>query len=230
MTFAFESIGVNVIGYGNASRTAHGDRARITARRSDLLSERLDFLSELPQRNENRHPAIGDPGRLAHAFRRQRGDEDRDIGTDRFESQLEAPLEREHLALVMQRLLGQDHADNLDVFPQSRKGWLERYPVPVFDDAVSACAEADQHAAATQLIQGREMLGQRRRRARVGVDNAAAQGNAPGFAGQHRQHGKAVTAPRFRHPNRIDPSIVRSPHPRNALLPIEWPLPVETHR
>ena len=58
-------------------------------------------------------------------------------GAQRLETQSEAALQREHLALVMQRLLGEDYADNLNVLAQARQGRLEGHPVPVLDDAVA---------------------------------------------------------------------------------------------
>jgi hypothetical protein len=81
------------------------------------LSKGRHFGRQAWQRNHYWHPAIGNGRRLCHTFWGQGSDEDGNAAAYRRKAQLEAALETKELALILERLASQDHAQDLDILP-----------------------------------------------------------------------------------------------------------------
>src|SRR5262245_22659476 len=112
---------VNVARDGDAAWRTDGDTVRVASCLLDELPEFLNLTSKVLQWDEDRHPAISNARGLGHTFGRQGGDENRDAGTHRLEAQAKTALQIENLARILERLPGQNHADNLDILPQARE-------------------------------------------------------------------------------------------------------------
>src|SRR5262249_33548447 len=214
----------------DAARRTDDDTVRVA---SSLLHERPEFLnltSKVLQRNEDRHPAVGNTCGLCHTFGGQGSDKNRNTGSHWLEAQPKTTLQIENLARVLEGLPGQSHADNLDVLPQTRKRWLKGHAMPVLDDTIATGAKADNHASTGEFIEGSKVLGQCGWRAGIGIDNPRAEVNAPRFARQQRQYRKAVTPPGFCYPGGIDPGLIGQPYPGEGLIIVHRTLPVKTDR
>ncbi len=114
---------------------------------------------------------------------------------DGVEEQLEAALQLEDLAVVEDLLAAQDHVDDLDVFLRPLDRLLELLAVPVLDDAGARGAEADDHAAAAELVERRGGHREDRRRAAEHGRDAGAELDLLGRQGDLGEERELVAAP-----------------------------------
>jgi hypothetical protein len=120
---------------------------------------------------------------------------DRDVGARRGEAQLEAAVQLEELAVVLQRLVAHQGIEDFDHLTHPRQGGLELDAVKMLDDLDAAGAESGDHAATGDLVESGEVLRQGGRGARVDIDDAGGQADALGAIGGQRQQGEAVASP-----------------------------------
>src|SRR6266567_7812102 len=198
---------IDIVRDGDAARRTDDDTVRVASSLLDKLSEFLNLASKMFERDEHWHPAIGNAGGLCHTFGSQGGDENRNAGAYWLEAQPKTTLQIENLARVREGLPGQNHADNLDILPQARERWLKGHTAPMLDDTMPTGAQADDHPPAGEFIESGKVLGQRRWRPGVGIDNPRAELHALCLARHQRQHRKAVTPPGFCYPGGIDPGL-----------------------
>src|SRR5215510_1530924 len=153
---------VDIARDGDAARRTDDDTVRVTSSLLHELPEFLDFASKMLQRDEHRHPAVGNARGLCHTFRSQGRDKNRNAGTYRLEAQPKTTLQIKNLAGILEGLPGQNHADNLDILSQARERWLKGHTVPMLDDTIAAGAQANDHPPAGELVEGGKVLSQRR--------------------------------------------------------------------
>jgi hypothetical protein len=134
------------------------------------------------ERQEVRERAVAELGGQREHLAAQRRDDDRDR------------LRRRGLELEPARaaLAGEDRPQGLDRLAHPAQRLDERHPVPALDDDVRRRADAEDEAPAAGVLQRRRLLGQQRRPARVGVDDAGRQADALGDRRSHRQRREAV--------------------------------------
>ena len=173
-----------------------------------LADPGLAFL-EFGLRPVDRHPTIGRGGERAHALRGDGGDVDGDVLADGLEEELEAALELVDLAVVEDFFAADDHVDDVNVFPGALDRLGELLTMPVLDDAGARGAEADDHAAAAELVEGRE--GHREDRGRASEDrrDARAKLDRPGFEGGLGEERELVASPRFGGEDSFDADFLR---------------------
>src|SRR5208337_2105484 len=96
----------------------------------------------------------------------------------------------------------------------------------MLDHIRAAGAQADYHPPAAELIQGREMLRQRRGSARVGVHDRRPELDLPGMLGEYRKRRERVASPRLPAPNRMEPGLLGEFGALDERLEVELAQPI----
>src|SRR4030095_5226571 len=78
---------VDIARDGDTARRTDEDTVRVAASLLHELPEFLNLTSKVLQRDEDRHPAVGNARGLRHTFGGQGGDENRNTGADWLEAQ-----------------------------------------------------------------------------------------------------------------------------------------------
>src|SRR5262249_8492749 len=86
---------VDIARDGDAARRTDDDTVRVASSLLHELPEILDLASKMLERDEYRHPAIGNARGLCYAFGGQGGDENRNAGAYWLEAQPKTALQIE---------------------------------------------------------------------------------------------------------------------------------------
>ena len=174
--------------------------------------QRLEQGRGVRRVEHERQPAVGDLAHLLDGLRADGAEVDRDPLLDRLGEQLQRlrAVERHAVlaALVDQRLAGQHGADDLDVLARAADGPRERDAVPALGDLRARHAEPEPEAAVRQHVERRRGHRGRGRGARGDLEQARAERDPLGLAGEQPEHRDRVLPPRLRDPHGVQPELV----------------------
>ena len=174
---------------------------------------------------EDRDPAVADLGRHLDRFAPDRADEDRDLVALGVEVELQrlalaaGQRQRVVLALVVDRALaGDDLAHDFDVLAGAAPGLRVGDAVPALGDLRAGGAEAEDEAAARELVDRR--AGHRRRRRRTGghLEDRGAELDRRRLRGQPGEHADHVGAVGLGRPDRLEAGLLGGLHDLQGLL------------
>src|ERR1700676_5273422 len=97
----------------------------------------------------------------------------------------------------------------------------EFHAVEMFDDLRAAASEADNRSAIREFIERPEMLCERRRCARIDVDDRGGELNPAGLLRHGREQRERIVSPRFGDPDRMDSCGIGNFRPLDKTLEIE---------
>ena len=167
---------------------------------------------------EDRDPAVADLGRHLDRFAADRADEDRDLVALGVEVELQrlalAAGQRQLvvLALVVDRALaGDDLAHDFDVLAGAAPGLGVGHAVPALGDLRAGGAEAEEEAAAGELVDRRPGHRRRRRRARRDLEDRGAELDRRRLRRQPGEHADHVGAVGLGRPDRLEAGRSRPP-------------------
>jgi hypothetical protein len=154
-------------------------------------------------RPERRHPAVGHHADLADRLFLQRRHVDRNVGPVRLHLELE--VAQFHLARQFRRqpLAGPQGAQDADRVAQARQRLLVGNAVEVLDDDLTARAEAENHPAFRDLVEGCRAHRQQARRAAEDVGDPGRKLEALRGAGDLREQLELFVGPGLGNPDRI---------------------------
>src|SRR5512146_3199867 len=218
---------IRIAGHVNRARRLDRDGFGIAPGARRRGAKVRDRLLEPPQRYHHRQPSVGLLRGELDALAVERRDPDRNVLARRLEAKRKAALELGRLAVVVERLPGHQQVDDVHVLAHPGERRVEGDSVEMLDHLRSAGAEPDDHAAAAQFVERREVLRQRARRARVSVDDPGRQLDAFRMLCEQGERGKGVAAPRLGDPNRIYAGVVGGPRALDQPLEIRLALPID---
>src|SRR3954453_13652880 len=183
------------------------------ARRS--LLEQLLGVADVLGGEEQRHPAVGDLAGELGVLRPDRGDVDRDLLLHRRDRQLQGlarPVgqrQRVDLAVVLEPFPRERLAQDLDVLARALQLLWEALAVPALGHLGAGGAEAEDHPAVGELIEGGGGHRRHRRGARRHLEDRRAEFDLLGLRCDPGEHGRGVRAVGLRGPDRVEPGRLR---------------------